>query len=338
MKIAYFIGTLKKEDGVTRVLLAIINQGIKNGVESIIITGWAEDSSISPVPVIQVPSIVFPLYKDYHLSLPSMRKFEKKLKEFQPDIIHLHSPDTIAWSALKYAKRYNIPIMATHHTDFFKYLPYYHLSFLKPILWFLFRKLYRQMSVVTTPSQVIAQGLINHKIPNVRTLPWGVDSTRFKKSFRSQALRKKILKRGEKFILLCVARLTWEKDLRVLAKSYRLLKEEYNNFVMVIVGDGPARKDLELLMPGAIFFGYLRGIKLSQIYASSDIFVFPSTTETFGNVTIEAMASGLIPVVAKAGGSASLVKEGKNGFLTKPKNAQDIVKKIKKFHISEGFN
>ena len=328
MKVAYFIGTLKKEDGVTRVLLALINQGIKRGVNSIVITGWAEDPTICPVPVIQVPSIVFPLYKEYHISFSTMKKFEKQLNEFKPDIIHLHSPDTIAWSALKYAKKYKTPIMATHHTSFCKYLSYYHINFLKPLVWFLLKKLYKQVSITTTPSQIIAQELIAHKIPNVRTVVWGVDFARFSDSFRSQKLRKQILKQGEKFILLCVTRLTWEKDLRTLAKAYNLLKQNRKDFIMVIVGDGPARKDLELLMPRATFFGYLEGLKLSQIYASSAIFVFPSTTETFGNVTLEAMASGLVPVVADAGGSKLLVQNDKNGFLTRPKDYQNIVKKI----------
>ncbi len=328
MKIAYFIGTLKKEDGVTRVLLALIREGIKVGVESIIITGWAEDPSISPVPVIQVPSMVFPLYKEYRFSLPKIKSFKKQLDDFKPDIIHLHSPDTIAWSALKYAKKRKIPIIATHHTDFCKYLSYYHLAFLRPLVWFLLRILYSKMNIVTTPSEVMAQGLIEHRIKKVKALPWGVNFKRFSPSFRSRRLRDKILGKEKSFILLCVCRLTWEKDLRTLAKFYNLLKEKRNDFVMAIAGDGPARKELESLMPGAKFFGHLEGSKFSQLYASSDIFVFPSTTETFGNVTIEAMASGLVPVVARAGGSKSLVKEKKNGFLTKPKDYQEIVKKV----------
>ena len=265
MKIAYFIGTLKKEDGVTRVLLALIEQGRKQGIESVIVTGWAEDVSMSPVPVIQVPSIVFPLYKAYRISVPGIGKFKKQLDEFQPDLIHLHSPDTIAWSALKYAKKRNIPIMDTHHTDFCKYLSYYRLGFLKPLVWALLKKLYKQMRIVTTPSQVIADELIGHKIPNVQALPWGVDFARFSDSFRSQELRKQILKQGEKFILLCVCRLTWEKDLRTLAKAYNLLKQNHKDFAMVIAGDGPARKELESLMPGAIFFGHLEGDKFSQV-------------------------------------------------------------------------
>ncbi len=328
MKIAYFIGTLKKEDGVTRVLLALINEARKKGIESLIVTGWAEDASSSPVPIIQVPSIIFPLYKEYRLSLPGIRGFSKQLDEFKPDIIHIHSPDTIAWAALKYSKIRNVPIIATYHTDFGRYLAFYHLAFLRRPVWALLTRLYKQMRFVTTPSDIITQELTSHGIPNVYTTPWGVEFTKFDSTFRSLEWRDKILKGKNKTILLCVCRLTWEKDLRTLAEAYNLLKKSRNDFAMVIAGDGPARKELESLMPGAMFLGRLGGLELSQAYASSDIFVFPSTTETFGNVTIEAMASGLVPVVADAGGSKSLVENGKNGFLTKPKDPDDISKKV----------
>lgn len=328
MRIAYFIGTLAKQDGVARVLLALIYEAQKKGIESLIITGWVEDKSISPVPIIQVPSVVFPLYKIYRLSLPGIGGFKKRLDEFRPDIIHIHSPDTIAWAALKYAKKRKIPIVATHHTDFGRYLVYYHLSFLRPVVRSILRRLYKQMRFVTTPSQVISDELTGQGIPNVCTIPWGVEFARFDSSFRSPEWREQILKGEKKTILLCVCRLTWEKDLRTLAQTYDLLKKTRSDFVMVIAGDGPARKELELLMPGAIFLGYLEGLEFSKVYASCDISLFPSTTETFGNVTIEAMASGLVPVVADAGGSKLLVKNGETGFLAKSKDPQDTYEKV----------
>src|SRR4030042_3350565 len=207
MKIAYFIGTLKKEDGVTRVLLALIGEAQKKGIESMRITGWAEDTSISPLPVIQVPSVIFPLYKEYRLSVSGIKGFSKKLDEFKPDIIHLHSPDTIAWSALKYAKKRKIPIVATYHTDFGRYLSYYHLSFLQPAVWSVLRRLYKQMRFFTTPSKVISEELTAQHIPNVYTTPWGVDFKKFDQSFRSQAWNEEIAKDRNKTVLLCVCRL-----------------------------------------------------------------------------------------------------------------------------------
>jgi len=330
MRVAYFIGTLKKEreDGVTRVLLYFIRLAQKRRIKSIIITGWAQDKSESPVEVIEVPSIVFPFYTDYKLPLPGMTGFEKKLDKFKPDIIHVHSPETIAWAALKYAKKRRIPIIATHHTEFGKYLAYYHLAFLKQPVWLVLKKLYNQMNLVTTPSPVIARELVSHGINNVQTLEWGVDSNLFNPSFRSEALRKKFLSGKKRNIILYVSRLTWEKDLKTLAETYQLLKKHRDDFILLIAGNGPAKSKLQSMMPQAVFLGYVEGKELSKIYASSDILLFPSSTETFGNVTAEAMASGLVPVVADAGGSKSLVGQGKTGFLAQPKNAEDFYKKV----------
>lgn len=327
MKIAYFIGTFKKEDGVTTVLLRLVHEAQKQGIESVIITAWAEDASISPVPVIKIPSFVFPFYREYRLSVPGIHGFEKKLNEFKPDIIHLHSPDTTAWAALKYAKKYHVPILATYHTNFVKYLVYYHATFLTPIFRSLLRRLYNQMALVTTPSDVTSEELRADKINNVQTVPWGVDFTRFSPTFRSEEWRQRILNGNEGKILLYVSRITWEKDLKTLAETYQMLKNNRTDFVMVVAGDGPNRKELESLMAGAIFLGHIEGKELSETYASSDILLFPSSTETFGNVTVEAMASGIIPIVANAGGSKSLVENGKTGFLAEPKNAHDFYEK-----------
>jgi len=328
MKIAYFIGTLKKEDGATRVLLALICEAQKKGIESVIVTGWAEDESISPVPIIQVPAIIFPFYKEYRLPLPGMRGFKKQLDEFKPDILHVHSPDTSAWAALKYSKKRQIPIIATYHTDFVSYLTYYHLSYLRSAVWFLLRRLYTRMSFVTTPSQIVSDELSSRGVSNIKTIPWGVDITKFNSSFRSLEWRQQILQGDNKMILLCVGRLTWEKNLRIVATTYNLLRERRSDFVMVVAGDGPARQELEALMPGATFLGHIEGVELSTTYASSDILLFPSSTETFGNVTIEAIASRLVPVVADAGGSKSLVRYGENGFLARPNDSEDFYKKV----------
>ena len=329
IKIAYFNGALKKGDGVTHVLLDLIREAIKKGNEPLMITSRTDDGSIMPVPVIQTPAIVFPLYREYYLALPGIRGFKKKLDEFKPDIIHIHSPDTNGWAALKYAKKNHIPIVATHHTDFNKYLSYYHLSIFRPLLSHMLKRLYTQMNFVTTPSESVSQELIEHGVKDVFTIPWGVDPTRFNPSFRSMEWREKILKKKEGKILLCVCRLTWEKDLRTLAEIYNLLRRDRNDFSMIIVGDGPIRRELESLMPGAIFLGFIEGLELSKVYASCDIFIFPSSTETFGSVTIEAMASGLVPIVALAGGSKSLVQNGENGFLARPKDVSDFYEKTR---------
>lgn len=330
MKIAYFIGTLKKEDGVARVLLMLVREAQKRSDECVIITGSVEDRAMTTAPIIEIPSIAFPLYKEYKLPLPGMKGFEKQLREFAPDIIHIHSPDTSAWAAVRFAKKYRIPIVATHHTDFMRDLAYYHVQFLKPLVSMLLRRLYHHMHIITTPSSITTHDLTEMGVNRLETIPWGVDLAHFAPHFRSEQWRKKVL--GERiadtFIILCVCRLAWEKNLRVLADTYTLLRKQRDDFVMVVAGEGPARKELEQLMPGAIFRGYLEEAELSETYASTDIFLFPSSRETFGNVTIEAMASGLAPVVADAGGSKTIVTHGRNGLLADPRSAQDFAQKV----------
>lgn len=327
-KIAYFIGTLKKrDDGVARVLLKLIDEGRAKGIESVIVTGWAEDKNNVPVPVYEVPSVVFPLYREYRFPLPGVKRFYPKLDAFRPDIIHVHSPDTIAWTGLRYARSRHIPIIATHHTDFARYLKYYHLSAFSQFLWFLLRRLYNKLDFVTTPSSVTTHDLLSHGVERVETIPWGTELERFDPSFRSDKWRKAVLKKNQNYVVLFVGRLTWEKDLKTLAETYALLREKRDDFAMVIAGRGPDEEDLKKLMPDAVFLGYKEGREFSECYASSDVFLFPSSTETFGNVTIEAMASGLVPVVANEGGSQSLVKEGTTGFLCTPRDPQNFFEK-----------
>ena len=327
MRIAYFLGTFKKEDGVTRVLLSLVNEAQKRGVESIIITGFAEDESISPVPVIQVPSFAFPLYKDYKLPLPGVRGFRNELDKFKPDIIHVHSPETIAWAALKYSKDKNIPIVATYHTNFCRYLDYYNFSLFEPLVWDILKRLYSRMDLVTSPSLTVSRELMDLGLRNICTIPWGVESSKFNKNFRSLSWRQKITEGKEKKIILYVGRLTWEKDLRVLAEIHRMLKSKRDDFEIVVAGDGPIRKELELLMPGAKFLGHIEGKELSEVYASSDFLLFPSSTEVFANVPLEAISSGIIPIIADFGGIKSLVENKNICLLCKPKDSNDFLLK-----------
>lgn len=329
MKVAHFVGTLRKEseDGVARVLLSLVREAQRRRIETQIVTGWVQDKTEPPIFVIEVPSVALPFYKAYKVPFPGIAAFQKELDRFGPEVLHVHSPDVIAWSALKYAKSRNLPVVATYHTNFSQYLPYYHISFLRPLLWYVLKRLYGKMKVVTAPSAMATEQLAGRGIP-ARTIPWGVDLECFNPSFRSGQFRLDISRGKEKKIILCVSRLTWEKDVRTVAETYKLLKENRDDFVMVMAGNGPDKAALESMMTGAVFLGFIQGEQLSTAYASSDVLLFVSSTETFGNVTAEAMASGVVPVVADAGGSKSLVTDGKTGFLARPKDAADFYRKI----------
>ncbi|MFZ0453738.1 MAG: glycosyltransferase family 1 protein [Ignavibacteriaceae bacterium] len=328
IKVAYFAGSLQPgHDGVTRVLYKLIDNLKKYNIESMFFSPIIPGKEEQPVQMYSVPSFTFPLYKEYKFAVPGQRYFEDKLKEFQPDIIHINSPCSLGYAAVKYGNRNGIPVAATYHTHFASYAKYYKIKAFENISWSYFRKIYNACRIVYVPSKPILDELKLHDIHNLKYLPHGVDNETFNTSFYSQEWKRKNNIGGKKAVLF-VGRLVWEKDLETLANSYKIIMDTRDDAAFVIVGDGPIKNELIKLMPKAVFLGYQSGTKLAEAYASSDIFVFPSTTETFGNVTLEAMASGLPPICAKEGGAYGVIDEGINGLTAIPRDPVDLAKKI----------
>jgi phosphatidylinositol alpha 1,6-mannosyltransferase len=278
------------------------------------------------VRMLRVPSVVLPLQKNYRIALPGYQHFSKELQDFNPDILHINSPCTLGFAATKYAHHFRVPIVATYHTHFPTYPRYYRLARFEDLTWRISRNLYNGINRTFVPTQPILEELASKEIRRLEYLPNGVDVNLIGPHRRSEAWRWQF-GNGDKQIILFVSRLVWEKDLRVLADMYNILRSRRDDFVMVIVGDGHARADLQRMMPGTRFLGYQSGIPLAESYASSDIFVFPSTTETFGLVTLEAMASRLAPVAAKAGGAVEIIEQVKSGLFAEPFSAADLARK-----------
>ncbi|MGA7162025.1 MAG: glycosyltransferase family 1 protein [Bacteroidota bacterium] len=327
MKIAYFNASLKVgQDGVTRCVYKMVDGVVERGHQAIAITS-APPTGGSRIPVYSVPSVVLPLQKNYRIALPGYQSFAKYLQEFQPDILHINSPCTLGFAAVRYARHFGIPVIATYHTHFPTYPRYYNLTSLEDLAWRLLRRLYNNVDRTLVPTTPILQELREHGVERLEYLPNGVDTAMFNPLYRSNEWRQRF-GRGEKPIILFVSRLVWEKDLKILAQTYAELRSKRSDFEMVIVGDGHARQELQAMMPGAHFLGYQSGKTLSESFASADIFVFPSTTETFGLVTLEAMASGLAPVAAKVGGAVEIIREGSSGLFAEPLNSSDLTKKV----------
>ncbi len=330
MRIAYFNANLRAgQDGVTRVVYKMIEGALLRQHQVLGVTSTLPEEKDQRVPMVKVPSVVLPLQKSYRLALPGYQRFEKELHEFKPDILHVNSPCTLGFAAVKYAQRFNIPIVATYHTHFPTYPRYYHLTKLEKLAWSISRSFYNAMHRTFVPTRPILAELKENGISKLEYLPNGVDMDLFNPTRRSAHWRSRF-GGGDKPIVLFVSRLVWEKDLRVLAGMHDLLRSRRDDFVMVIVGDGHARCDLEHMMPEARFLGYQSGTTLAESFASSDIFVFPSTTETFGLVTLEAMASRLAPVAAKAGGAEELLEDGKSGLFAEPLNAADLAHNVER--------
>lgn len=330
MRIAYFNGTLRTgQDGVTRVLYRVAGAALERGHQ---IVGFAPalpaDPADRPFPMTRVPSVPMPLHRAYRLALPGTAPFARELERFAPDIIHLNSPCTLGFAAARWGREHGVPVVATYHTHFPAYPRYYNLRPVEELTWWIVRKLYNGIARTFVPSQAVAAELAEHGVMNLEHLSNGIDLEQFGPGFRSELWRAEH-HCADRPAVLFVSRLVWEKDLRVLAEAYQALRSTHGDrFAMIVVGDGHARAELETMMPGALFLGHLRGADLAQAYASCDIFAFPSTTETFGLVTVEAMASGLVPVAAAQGGALDIIEQGRSGRLVPPLDAEAMAREI----------
>lgn len=324
-EIAHFCGTIERnKDGVTRVLSKIHDYNVQQDIASLFVTAFAGENN--KMPHITVSGIRIPQYDGYKLSITSARSIRRELRHerFQPSLVHLHSPCTLGRAGQKVSTWLSVPCVATYHTHFPSYLKYHRVSHLESPLRAYLRRFYNRCYTTLVPSQSLCRELQRDGIENTYYLPHGVDDSSFHRDFRSLAWRDAILgANSDKKIILYVGRLVWEKRLKFFAELASDISDERSDTQVVIVGTGPAEDELRVMMPNAIFLGLKSGRDLSEIYASSDIFLFPSDTETFGNVTLEALASGLPCVVADASGSSDLVCHEATGFVVRSQKKND---------------
>ncbi len=331
MRVAHFAGTMRSgHDGVTKVLYRMTTALTAAGVDHMFVSPILPPPEERTVPMCEVPSMAFPLYKDYRVATPGSRYFAGPVLDFRPDILHIHSPCSLGYAAMRFGRKHHIPVVATYHTHFTSYAKYYNIQLLEPFGWNYLRHLYDGCDRIFVPSLPILDELWTQGLRRLEHLPHGVDTTAFHPSFRSYAWRAAQGVEGNMRMLFYAGRLVWEKDLRTLAQAYALLRQRRKDVVLVLAGEGPIRRELSSMMPGAVFLGQLDGEALSTAYASADLFVFPSTTETFGNVILEAMASGVAPVCAREGGASGVVQHGVTGVLSSPHDGAEFAGAIER--------
>jgi phosphatidylinositol alpha 1,6-mannosyltransferase len=330
MKIAYFSESLLPHvDGVSRTLAQLFGFLERQGVDFRVFAPFTPPPEISwSGRVRRVPYIRFPLYPDYRMTVPIGHRISQRLDDYGPDLIHVVSPTPVAVRAEKYGQRRGIPVVASFHTHFVSYFQYYRLGGLEGFGWWLMRKFYARCEVVYAPSHGIIRELAEHRITNTELWSRGIDLGRFNPRWRDPELRAQVGADDDTPVLLLVSRLVKEKDLADLVAAERILRERGVAHRLVLVGDGPMRPELERELPGAFFAGHQTGEALARWYASGDVFVFPSTTETFGNVILEAHASGLPAVVVDRGGPPDLVDPGQTGLVARANDPADFAAKI----------
>jgi glycosyltransferase involved in cell wall biosynthesis len=330
MKIAIFTDTYVPDiNGVARTLKRFTDYLEQNQIKYKVFAPESSNDHFFSANIHRFISLPFFLYPECRLALPNMLTVKEELLKFKPDIIHVATPFNVGLCGLHYAKKLNIPIVGSYHTDFDQYLEYYDLQFLSKILWKYMKWFHRPLKKIFVPSEETREQLKRHGFSNVSIWSRGVDCSQFHPNYDRMNVRKKY-KIKEKYILTYVGRIAPEKDIDTLMKIATHLPPYIKDQVhWLIVGDGPLKNELiTSAEPNMTFTGYLKGHDLAETYAASDVFVFPSPTETFGNVVLESMACGTPVVGADSGGVKNIITHGKNGLLCEPKNVEDFVQSI----------
>jgi phosphatidylinositol alpha 1,6-mannosyltransferase len=329
MRIAYFTESLPPlTDGVARTYTWLAEHLNSQGIDFRFYSPCAP-AELEPWRgrVKAVPFFRLPVYSYYRVGWPWGQGLTQDLDAFKPEIVQVAAPTPLGLVGQAYALRRGLPLVSSYHTHFARYLPYYGLSALVPAGWAFLRWFHDRGLRTYAPSESAAAELRAHGFQRVALWERGLDSRRFSPRFRSRRERQRWAQPDEA-LLLYVGRLVADKDLRVLAQALTSLRQRGVRLRCVFAGDGPLKAELQAALPLDHFPGFVRGPALSRLYASADVFSFPSTNETFGNVVLEAMASGLPVVAAAAGGPADLIRSGNNGLLAQPKDAPDLARVI----------
>jgi glycosyltransferase involved in cell wall biosynthesis len=320
---------LPKIDGVVNRTLNLIQQLIEFGDNVLVICPQAKGCNQCPVPVVGVPSFSFRPYPEYRIGMPKRREVEA-IKRFAPEVIHYVNPFAFGFRCHDVLRRAGVrtPSVFSFHTLYGEFVKRYKgLQPLSNLLWWLMREYHNRADVNLTVSSVMQQELVQRGFQRVELWPPAVDTDLFHRGRKSPAMRARLSDgQPDRPLLLTVSRLAPEKNVGFLAN----VLEQFPDARLAVVGDGPQRAELERRFNGnACFVGYLKGQELAEAYASADVFVYASETETMGNVVLEAMAAGCPVVAPRAGGIPSLLAHGDTGFLYRAGDLVDAVALIR---------
>jgi glycosyltransferase involved in cell wall biosynthesis len=321
LRIALFSGNYNYvRDGANQALNRLVEHLLRRGASVRIYSPTVARPALPPMgEVVHVPAMPIPGRPEYKfpLGLPPAAKAD--IARFRPNIFHIASPDLLCHRAASLARRRGIPVVASVHTRFETYMRYYGLAFLEPLVEAILRRLYRRCDAIFAPSDSMAQ-LLREQRMNWDVGIWtrGIDTAVFHPGRRDLSWRRALGIEDDVPAIGFVGRLVMEKGLDVFSDTIDRLERRQVRHKVLVVGKGPAREWFERRLPNAVFAGFQEGSDLGRAVASMDMLFNPSVTETFGNVTLEAMACGLPVVAACATGSESLVDDRVTGRLIRP--------------------
>jgi len=321
LRVAIFSGNYNYvRDGANQALNRLADYLLRQGAAVRVYSPTTKTPAFEPKgDLVSLPAVPIPGRPEYKVGTMIPPRVKRDIAAFQPNIIHVSSPDVTGHRAVSLAHKWDLPVIASVHTRFETYPRYYGLAFLEPAVLATLRRFYRRCDAIFAPSDSMAQ-LLREQRMNYDVGIWtrGIDREIFQPSKRDLAWRRSLGIEDDMPVVGFVGRLVMEKGLDVFSDAVERLARRGVRHKVLIVGKGPAREWFEKRLPDAVFAGYQCGEDLGRAVASMDMLFNPSITETFGNVTLEAMAAGLPVVAAIATGSESLVTEGVTGRLIRP--------------------
>lgn len=322
LRIALFSGNYNiTVDGANRALNRLVGYLLRQGAAVRVYSPTVDNPGMPPTgDLVSLPSLPIPLRPDYRLASGINARIKADLAEFKPNLIHVSAPDVGGHRAITWARKQGLPIVASVHTRFETYLPYYHLGFLAPAAVAIQRRFYRRCNALVAPSQSMIDVLRAEGMgEDISIWSRGVDRTIFDPARRNMAWRREHGIADDEFVIGFLSRVVMEKGLDVFCDTIDELRRRGVAHKVLVVGDGPARPWFEERLEGrGVFVGFQGGEFLGRAVASMDVMFFPSETEAFGNVSLESMASGVPVVAASATGSENLIDDGRSGRLIEP--------------------
>jgi glycosyltransferase involved in cell wall biosynthesis len=272
-----------------------------------------------------VPGLPIPGYSGLRFGLPAVRTLTRTWQDKRPDIVHIATQGPLGWAALKAAHQLSLPVTTSFHTNFHQYCRHYRLGFARGIVQRYLRQFHNQSKCTMTPNETLSNTMREEGYRNVVTVGRGVDGELFSPQRRDSTLRTQWGVEEEDIAVIHVGRMAAEKNLRGVAEAFKTIQMLQPRARMIWVGDGPLLENMRKRHPEHVFVGSQVGEALARHYASADLFVFASQTETFGNVVLEAMSSGLAVLAYRYAAAASYIRHDENGMLAE-------------FGDSHGFN
>ena len=331
LRVALFSGNYNYvRDGANQALNRLVGYLLRNDVKVRVYSPTVEEPAFPATgDLVDIPAVPIPGRSEYRFPLALPRRVRLDLAKFNPNVVHVSSPDIVGHRAVTWARKRRIAAVASVHTRFDTYLAYYHLQALEPLAREIMRRFYHRCEVVLAPAESTA-AILRAQRMNRDISIWGrgIDREQFNPGRRDMEWRRAQGIGDDEMVIAFLGRVVMEKGLDVFADAIHAFEPAGLKHRVIVIGEGPARPWFEQQLPSALFLGQQTGNDLARALASADVFLNPSITEAFGNVTLEAMACALPVVAAESTGATNLVQSGVTGTLVDGENPQEFAEAL----------